>query len=133
MNNPAIALASLVALTFVVACDGSTRKDPTTPISGEQLDRLEASVRERGMQQGIVLPESERPLWVAHELLDDRTRLVTHIRLAVPADLANREIHERNCARVRAQVADALLPGQKFEMYLVFDTTVHACEPDTRP
>ena len=128
MNHPAIALTALLAL--VVACGGSTRKDSTTPISGEQLDRIEASVRERGRQERVELPDSERPLWVSHELLDDRTRLVTHIRLAVPADLANREIHERNCARVRAQVVDALLPGQKFEMYLVFDTTVHACEPD---
>ena len=133
MNQPAIALAALFALTLVVACDGSTHHDPTTPISGAQLDRIEASVRERGKQEGIELPESERPLWVSHELLDDRTRLVTHIRLAVAGDLSNHEIHERNCARVRRQVVDALLPGQKFEMYLVFDTTVHSCSPDAQP
>lgn len=122
-----LTLGALASLALVVACEEAAKPAARTPFTGEQIDRIVAGLRERRLQE----EEGEKPLWVAQELLDDDMRLVAHVRLAVPGDLANRVVHERRCAQTREQIEGYLLPGQVLEMYLVFDTSVHACgSPD---
>jgi hypothetical protein len=117
----------LALALLLFACDSEPQRARATPFSGEQLDRIEAAFRSRAPEADADLPLGAPPLWVANELLDDRTRLVVHVRLGASGDLADIERHEVNCARVRALIQEQLLPGQEVEMYLVFDTTVLAC------
>ncbi len=135
MHHQWLILGALASLALV-ACEPSSPPAARTPFTGEQIDRIVAGLRERRAQEGVDRPvddsEETKPLWVAQELLDDDMRLVAHVRLAVPGDLANRVVHERRCARTREQIEDYLLPGQVLEMYLVFDTSVHACGSDDR-
>jgi len=132
-----LTLGALASLALLVACEETSQPAAGTPFTGEQIDRILAGLRERRLQEGVDRPvedpEEEKPLWVAQELLDDDMRLVAHVRLAGPGDLANRVVQERRCARTREQIEDYLLPGQVLEMYLVFDTSVHACGSDEQP
>jgi hypothetical protein len=132
-----LTLGTLASLALLVACEEASQPAARTPFTGEQIDRIVAGLRERRLQEGVDLPaedrEEEKPIWVAQELLDEDMRLVAHVRLAGPGDLANRVVQERRCARTREQIVDYLLPGQVLEMYLVFDTSVHACGRDDRP
>lgn len=132
MYARSLTLGALATLALVVACQEPSQPAARTPFTGEQIDRIVTGLRERRLQEGVEETEGEKPLWVAQELLDEDMRLVAHVRLAVPGDLANRVVHERRCARTREQIEDYLLPGQVLEMYLVFDTSVHACGSDDR-
>lgn len=118
----ALALASLVA-----ACSDATQEPGATRFSGEQIDRINAGVRSQARSAEPELTAEDRPLWVATALQDDRTRMVVHARLGVPGDLSNVERHEARCARVRDRIQEYLLPGQRVELYLVFDDSVHPC------
>ncbi|MGH0035667.1 MAG: hypothetical protein ACQGVK_11640 [Myxococcota bacterium] len=60
-------------------------------------------------------------------LRDERTRMVVHVRLDLPDDLTTLAWHEAHCARVRDRMEEYLSPGQRVELYLVFDDSVHPC------
>ncbi|MEZ4333810.1 MAG: hypothetical protein R3F35_18815 [Myxococcota bacterium] len=118
----AIALPALGA-----SCRDVEREPVSTRFSGEQIDRIDAGVRSQGPSAEPGLAEEDRPLWVATALQDDGTRMVVHVRLGVTGDLSNVERHEARCANVRDRMQAYLLPGQRVELYLVFDDSVHPC------
>jgi hypothetical protein len=47
-----------------------------------------------------------------------------------PGDLSKVERNEARCAGVRDRMQAYLLPGQRAELYLVFDDSVHPCFAD---
>jgi len=95
--------------------------------SGEQIDRIDVGVRSGAAGAEPGLTEEDRPLWVSTALRDDRTRMVVHVRLGVSGELENVARHEARCARVRDRMQEYLLPGQRVELYLVFDDSIAAC------
>jgi len=123
-----------------------------TPFTGEQLDRIDAGVRAQAPPSDASdsasddapddvsdkasgkasdePPSDPRPLWITNELRDDRMRLVIHVRLPVAGNLDNLERNQQRCADVRARMREFLLPGQRVELYLVFDDSVHACRDE---
>ena len=117
-------------LSSLVACRDDAAQSTADsasaiPFSGEQLDRIEAGLR-ADAPDGAALPDP-RPLWLANELRDDGMRLVVHVRLPLRGDLDNLARHQSHCAHVRQRMRDFLLPGQRVEIYLVFDDSAHAC------
>ncbi len=128
-------LIAAVLAASLVACrdDRSSSLDGKgTPFSGEQLDRIDAGVRAQGPSDDAPdkAPADPRPLWITNELRDDGMRLVIHVRLPVAGDLDNLEINQARCADVRERMREFLLSGQRVELYLVFDDSVHACRDD---
>ena len=110
----------------------STPRDGATPFTGEQLDRIDAGVRAQRPPEAAPgdAPSDPRPLWVTNEIRDEGLRLVIHVRLPVAGDLDNLERNQARCMGVRERMREFLLPGQRVELYLVFDDSVHACRDD---
>jgi hypothetical protein len=112
---------------FLLACGDASQETGVEPFSREQIDRIAAGIRPGAAAAEPDLTEEDRPLWVSTARLDDRTRMVVHVRLGVPGDLENVARHEARCARVRDRMQEYLLPGQRVELYPVFDDSVHPC------
>jgi hypothetical protein len=119
---------------WMVATLTSTESE-STPFSGEQLDRIDAGVRAQALPDTTTAatappPADPRPLWVTNELRDEGMRLVIHVRLPVAGNLDNLDRNQARCTQVRERMREFLLPGQRVELYLVFDDSVHACRDD---
>ena len=111
-------LAWPLLLAASVACDSDTGAAPgqaAAPISGEQLDRMQQSVRAAG------LGAAER----VHVLRpDEGGRVILHARLKRELEPSERTDY---CSGARAALSGQLLPGQALEIYLVQPETVAAC------
>lgn len=118
---------ALAVFGTVLACREAPEPAAVEPFSAEQIGRIDAGVRAESAAAEPDRPDTDRPLWVSTALRDDRTRMVVHVRLGVPGDLANVARQEARCARVRERMQAYLLPGQRAELYLVFDESVHPC------
>jgi hypothetical protein len=129
---PLPSLACPLVACLLVAC-GDAPQTRVVPFSGEQIGRIDAGIRADAPAAEPDLTEADRPLWISIALRDDRERMVVHVRLGVPGDLANVARHEARCARVRERMQTYLLPGQRAELYLVFDDSVHPCLGEWAP
>lgn len=117
----------LPAAWLLLGCGDAPQQTRVAPFTGEQIDRLDAGVRSGGAAAEPDLTEEDRPVWVSTGLRDHRTRMVVHVRLGVSGDLENVARHEARCAHVLDRMQEYLLPGQRVELYLVFDDSIHAC------
>lgn len=118
----------LVLAVVLAACDAAPRRVEAEPFTWEQVDRIDARIRPDSVAAQSDPVEGDRALWVSTALRDEQTRMVVHVRLGVPGDLANVARHEARCARVRDRMQEHLLPGQHVELYIVFDESIHPCE-----
>jgi len=125
--RPSTASGLLVLLAALLLACAEESTPPVTPFTGEQIDRIDASVRAARPPNEVDPDRNPPPQWVSILLRDDRERMIVHVRLALPGDLRDIDLQGARCAAVEERIREHLLPGQQVEMYLVFDEWVHAC------
>lgn len=133
---PTRGLRGVLALSWVwvfVGCGEPAPRTVVEPFSWKQIDRIDAGIRPRPEEAGRDVPGQDRPEWVSIALRDDRTRMVVHARLDVSGDLDDVARQKIPCTRVRDRMQEFLLPGQRVELYLVFDDAVHPCDGEAPP
>lgn len=120
----AVAFA-LIAVAAIAAagCSGGdaepavrvAQEEPAPPILGAQLDRISRIAATTNLK---------RSQWSKVLLREDDTRLVLHLRVDGFESDSQRD---RYCAGASDLIDDGMLPGQRFEIYLVEADAVYPC------
>jgi hypothetical protein len=115
-----IAFSLAACLMACSAEEEKTEQITVPPLTGEQLDRVRQKAQDAGLR------EAAAAQWTTVNWMDDKTKIVVHVR---SDELEDPEVRDSFCEHAREVTQAELLPGQSLMLFIVGSDGVYSCRP----